>query len=158
MPEGLEIGHKYRHTTHEVVGTCVEKIEDINGCQHAVLVAVCDTPNGPQPFSSEAMDVWLEDADTGERVTRGTSFAEGKLGVEYEDKITGFKGVAVRRKVYAGNGAQLILQPPYDAEKGEIPKRYGIDEQTLVRVEDKQPVSTTATGGGDMTMDTLRPE
>lgn len=56
--------------------------------------------------------------------------ASDYLGKTFEDKITGFKGVAVGYVIYLSGCNQVLLSPRVD-EKGKLDDSRWIDEQRL---------------------------
>jgi len=56
-----------------------------------------------------------------------------KLGNEFEDSVTGFKGIAVSRTEYLTGCDRIEIQPRVD-EKGEITDSVSFDVGTLKKI------------------------
>lgn len=56
-----------------------------------------------------------------------------KLGKEYEDKITGFKGIATGICEYISGCNQVLLSPRVDSSGNKV-EGHWIDEQRLISI------------------------
>ena len=61
-----------------------------------------------------------------------------ELGDEVQDKVTGFKGIAVVQSIYLQGCDRFSVQPPLDKE-GKMPESHGFDDAQL-KILKKQKV------------------
>jgi hypothetical protein len=78
------------------------------------------------------------------------------LGLEAEDKVTGFKGILIARSQWLTGCNTYVLQPPVNKE-GAVPETKSFDEQRLkitpkkqLKMEELTP--TKKPGGNPMQM------
>jgi hypothetical protein len=60
-----------------------------------------------------------------------------ELGKKYEDRITGFSGIAIGRVVYITGCNQVLIAPPISAD-GALRDSAWFDEQRLKTLDGKQ--------------------
>ncbi len=58
-----------------------------------------------------------------------------ELGKEVQDKITGFKGIAIARSTFLQGCSRILVQPKIDKE-GKIPESMSFDEPDIEVISD----------------------
>lgn len=69
-----------------------------------------------------------------------------QIGDEVEDKLTGFKGIAVARHIFISNCVHISIQPPFDKKKSELPENKSFESAGIkilkaqkVKLQDEKP-------------------
>ena len=58
-------------------------------------------------------------------------FEELELGHEVQDRVTGFKGIAIARTSYLQGCDHILVQPKANVKDGTIPEAQSFDEPDL---------------------------
>ena len=72
-----------------------------------------------------------------------------KLGRQYEDKVSGFKGIATARYEFLNKCVRIQLTGRV-TEEGKEPKELVFDQEQLVEIGEGVTTEAKPTGGGHM--------